>query len=401
MSRPLAMTMESGLFVEVGPGDVLSNLIADTLPKAACIQTCLPSAESLTYKTALAQLFVQGSLKVRGEPRFISLPAFRKTAESQPVVQAPASRPSQPGLVGSNPVERIIQREINRFVMETFGRFLKPNILEAIRQELDPTFQEGELSSAINSMLGDSGLLEDRRQVSPGKSASPPLDLTPAIPGQASPPLGEASEHQDLMESLIRIIMDATGFNRDEIQPDMDLRKDLSIRSSRLPIIMDAAEQQFGITIELENFIGVRTVQDIAWKISEIIAGQKGASLQPATKSVDHGPARDPVGEGMPETAADEPSADEDLMESLIRIIMDATGFNRDEIQPDMDLRRDLSIRSSRLPIIMDAAEQQFGITIELENFIDVRTVQDIARKISDDHCQPERRQPAAGRQVS
>jgi len=48
-------------------------------------------------------------------------------------------------------------------------------------------------------------------------------------------------------------------------------------------------------------------------------------------------------------------------MESLIRIIMDATGFNRDEIQPEMDLRRDLSIRSSRLPIIMDAAERHFG----------------------------------------
>ena len=51
------------LFVEVGPGDILSNLIADTLSDSACIQTCLPGAESLTCKTALAQLFVQGHLK--------------------------------------------------------------------------------------------------------------------------------------------------------------------------------------------------------------------------------------------------------------------------------------------------------------------------------------------------
>ena len=42
------------LFAEVGPGETLSNLIADTLPEPACIQTCLPSAEGLTYKTALA-----------------------------------------------------------------------------------------------------------------------------------------------------------------------------------------------------------------------------------------------------------------------------------------------------------------------------------------------------------
>ena len=52
------------LFVEVGPGDIVSSFITDTLPDPACIQTCLPAAESLTYKTALAQLFVHGALQV-------------------------------------------------------------------------------------------------------------------------------------------------------------------------------------------------------------------------------------------------------------------------------------------------------------------------------------------------
>ncbi len=75
----------------------------------------------------------------------------------------------------------------------------------------------------------------------------------------------------------------------------MDLRKDLSIRSSRLPIIMDAAERQFGITIELEDFINVRTVKDIAQRISKIIARQGGPSLQPATKAVDPDPVRDEI----------------------------------------------------------------------------------------------------------
>ena len=192
------------LFVEVGPGETLSNLIADTLPEPACIQTCLPSAEGLTYKTALAQLFVQGHLKVR-----------RRTDGSFPSLHS-----------GQTP--RIRRRPCR-----------SPN-------------------------------------------------------GQAvTCPRSEAPEHQDLMERLIRIIMDATGFNRDEIQPDMDLRRDLSIRSSRLPIIMDAAERQFGITIELEDFIDVRTVKDIAQRISKIIARQEGAGLQPATKAVDPGPVRD------------------------------------------------------------------------------------------------------------
>ena len=188
------------LFVEVGPGETLSNLIADTIPEPACIQTCLPDAEGLTCKTALARLFVQGHLKVEGEPRFVSLSAFRKSPESHPIAPAPALRP-------------------------------------------------------------------------------------------ASPPPGETPEVQDLMERLIRIIMDATGFERDEIQPDMDLRRDLSIRSSRLPIIMDAAERQFGITIEMEDFIDVRTVKDIAQRISTIIARQGGAGLQPDARAVATAPA--------------------------------------------------------------------------------------------------------------
>jgi len=258
------------LFLEVGPGDILSNLIADTLSEPACIQSCFPSAERLTYQAALAQLFVQGHLQVPEEPRFVALPASRK---------APA-----------------------------VGRSV-PN-------------------------------------------------------GQPSPALAETSETQEQIEALIHIIMDATGFNREEILPDMDLRKDLSIRSSRLPIIMDAAERHFGITIEMEDFIQVRTVRDIARKIAEIVAREGG--------------------EGQPSPALAETSETQEQIEALIHIIMDATGFNREEILPDMDLRKDLSIRSSRLPIIMDAAERHFGITIEMEDFIQVRTVRDIARKIAE-----------------
>jgi len=194
-------------FVEVGPGDILSDLIADTLPEPLCLQTCLPNAESPTYRTALAQLFVHGHLQLRGEPRFVSLRSSR---------------------------------------------------------------------------------LPDRPPAAPDR--------------QAAPALAEAPERQDHLEAIIRIIMDATGFNRDEIQPDMDLRRDLSVRSSRLPIIMDAAERHFGITIELEDFIHVRTVRDIARRISTIVARQEGSGERPASRAADPGAA--PA--GIPEPSAEE-----------------------------------------------------------------------------------------------
>ena len=82
------------LFTEVGPGDILSNLISDTLPEPACIQTCLPEAESLTCKSALAQLFTQGHLPPRREPRFVSLPGFGKAAASPRPAPAPGLPPT-------------------------------------------------------------------------------------------------------------------------------------------------------------------------------------------------------------------------------------------------------------------------------------------------------------------
>jgi malonyl CoA-acyl carrier protein transacylase len=275
------------LFVEVGPGAIVSNLISDTLPDPICMQTCLPAIESLTYKSALAQLFVHGALQVQGESRFVSFSALKAEESGEP--------PPACGSVDADPVARITQREINRFVLETFGRFLKPSILGAIRQELHPQFQEADLTFALHSMFGRTEPVDEPQPVSPGKPAvslqSP--DLVPVLAEQSSPPEGAVSEHQDLMEPLIQIIMDATGFNRDEIQPEMDLRKDLSIRSSRLPIIMDAAERQFAITIELEDFIGVRTVQDIAERIAKILAAQEGIDSQPAAALDDSGPVRD------------------------------------------------------------------------------------------------------------
>jgi malonyl CoA-acyl carrier protein transacylase len=188
--RFLWNTSGARLFVEVGPGCVLSNLIADTLPESSCIQTCLRSSEALTFKDALARLFAQGHLTSK------------------------------------------------------FGGFEQP---------------------------------EGLKQIAPVSVESS----------------GSAAEGEDLMERLIQIIMDATGFNRDEIQPDMDLRKDLSIRSSRLPIIMDAVERQFKITIELEDFIDVRTVKDITEEISRLTAGQQGFGLHTAAEALDPDPVQD------------------------------------------------------------------------------------------------------------
>ena len=95
--------------------------------------------------------------------------------------------------------------------------------------------------------------------------------------------------------------MDATGYERDEIEPHMDIRQDLAIRSSRLPVIMDAAERHFGITIKLEDFINVRTVQEIADRIATV--RERGAATG-ATAGSDSDSPPAPLAATAPETGA-------------------------------------------------------------------------------------------------
>lgn len=260
------------LFVEVGPREILSNIILDTLDEAECVQTCLPSAEVMIYKTALAQLFAKGHLEFPYVPLPIGTSQFVAASETpQSVVRpAPVTKFSeinhQPQLVD------IIQREINSFVLESFGRFIKPNILDAIIKTHDPNFTEQKLNSFLAQTLLPTG---DKSQATV-KSHGESIPGLPSVQKEGVSPIPQPS---DITETIISLIMEATGYERGEIDPDMDLKEDLSIRSSRLPVIMDALEGYFGIKIELEDFMDVRTINDISGRISMILSRDSGKSL--------------------------------------------------------------------------------------------------------------------------
>ncbi len=259
------------LFVEVGPREILSNMIADIIEEADCIQTCLPSAEALMYRTALAQLHAWGHLVPKRRPNFVLFPSATKSPEPAP----PAVRAASPVATASysGPLEGIVQREISAFVLDSFGRFLRPSLLAAIQREHDSRFSEDDLNALLGRMFGTTAAPVPALQTYARVQLEP--NPAPAVTPQVAPE-GPAPAADDVGETVIRIIMEATGYERDEIEPDMDLREDLSIRSSRLPVIMDSLEAHFGIKIELEEFMDVRTVGDIAERISRLTSESSG-----------------------------------------------------------------------------------------------------------------------------
>ncbi|MDQ7784559.1 MAG: SDR family NAD(P)-dependent oxidoreductase [Desulfomonilaceae bacterium] len=294
------------VFVEVGPREILSNLIADTLDDVQCIQTSLPSAEVTTFKTALAQLYANGHLQVARVSTFPSPAGARGTAAATASVarDIPREHGSRDlNVPAATALGRIVHREIAAFVMESFGRFLRPNVMAAVRREYDPNFADSDLDDLLKEMFPGSTPLTPfaGEQVPYSPVPSPEVFAAPVVEPETrmdeSVPESEPGT-MDVTEEVIRIIMDATGYDREEIEPDMDLREDLSIRSSRLPVIMDSLEGHFNMKIELEDFMDVRTIRDIAVRISEILGKNADAPALPkAQVSVDRsdaGPSASP-----------------------------------------------------------------------------------------------------------
>lgn len=112
--------------------------------------------------------------------------------------------------------------------------------------------------------------------------ASTTVSGTAQMLGGSAPTAGASGQTAPVeahIEKVMPIIMQATGYTREELQPDMDLRHDLSIRSSRFPLIMHEAEQQFQIKIRFEDMLGVATIRDLA----EVLR-----ALQDATQGQTH-----------------------------------------------------------------------------------------------------------------
>jgi acyl transferase domain-containing protein/NAD(P)H-dependent flavin oxidoreductase YrpB (nitropropane dioxygenase family)/NAD(P)-dependent dehydrogenase (short-subunit alcohol dehydrogenase family)/acyl carrier protein len=270
-------------FVEIGPADTLCNLVGQTLDKPLCIPTSMPEGEAQVYRSGVAQLYALGHL----EQEEIFLP---ETSGQRGLLASPT--PITVRYPSEDRVAAIVQREINAFVLKSFGEIIKPRVVEAVRREVDPHFTLERLERSLENSAAP--LSQDKRLDEADPPAPPPqakrLDRAAppvALPSRETEAKGP-EKGMDYVEQMIQIIINATGYEREEIEPDMDIRQDLAIRSSRLPVIMDEVERKFGITVNVEDFAGLRTVREIANRIEKLV-GRPGKGT-PAVPPPRHDP---------------------------------------------------------------------------------------------------------------
>lgn len=240
-------------FLEIGPQDTLCSLIRECTANVHCLASCSATDEPLALRRAIATLYVRGHLHdLSTSPLFLEEKQLTpKNALSQEAIAA------------------IIQQEVYSFALHGAEKYLKPAIVQAIQQQLDPSFS-----------------LEQLAQYMPTDSSQAP----PVLPQEEPPVLDKAVDDAPVLEQVIQILMDATGYERDEIEPEMSVRDDLAIKSSRIPIIVDAAEKTFNITSTIEDFLTVQTVQDLADRVTALMdpsGEQPRQEYQPIQKYIE------------------------------------------------------------------------------------------------------------------
>lgn len=163
--------------------------------------------------------------------------------------------------------------------------------------------------------------------------ATPAEGAAPAAP-VASPDTSAAPPPQ--LRIVLEVLAQASGRPAEELRPEMDLRYDLALRSSRFPLIIQEVEQRLGLTINFEDLLQVATVGDLAR-----ILGAAERSPAQGKKPLDAaGPAPRPVrarassplcrfapvpsGEGAPQGGC--PEAERDFCASLRPLALDPCG---------------------------------------------------------------------------
>ncbi|WP_370963252.1 SDR family NAD(P)-dependent oxidoreductase [Amycolatopsis sp. cg9] len=150
---------------------------------------------------------------------------------------------------------------------------------------------------------------------------------------------------RSVLETVVAVIGERTGYPVEMIEPDLDLEADLSVDSIKRAEIAGELAARLGLTGgDVEEFAKARTAAAIA----ELI--------------------------GAPQP----PSAGTSVLETVVAVIGERTGYPVDMIEPDLDLEADLSVDSIKRAEIAGELTVRLG-TGDVEVLAKARTAAGIA----------------------
>jgi acyl transferase domain-containing protein/NAD(P)-dependent dehydrogenase (short-subunit alcohol dehydrogenase family)/NAD(P)H-dependent flavin oxidoreductase YrpB (nitropropane dioxygenase family) len=430
------------VFLEVGPGRVCGNLIGEILRgKPHAVVSCdgAPSrVGAVRFLHALGQMFAHG-LELRLDPLFnrrvmesrslvaipgvaqkqakpkviwmvspeVSWPAGTPKPQITPVAPAaapatiapaaiapaataaprPATPPSAmtvapraPGVDGSGarPLAEVVLR--HQQLMASFLEQQKQVMLAYLgsRQAAEPV----QLASALQPAAARTQPLP--ALVRAPEPAAEPLPTISAQPLQKAvesrPAAPSAPPIEDLLQRLVALVAERTGYPTEMLAPEQDMEADLGIDSIKRVEILTSFARQFpdlgaGVPEQLRAARTLQNVVQVMW--TNLSAGPLTPAPAPQT------PAAAPLPRAI-ESQPATPSApsSEELLQRLVALVAERTGYPPEMLAPEQDMEADLGIDSIKRVEILTSFARQFpdlgpGVPEQLRT---ARTLQDVVQ---------------------
>lgn len=121
----------------------------------------------------------------------------------------------------------------------------------------------------------------------PAPAAAPEVPAAPAASAPARDELPEAAR------TVMGILAAACGREAASLKPEMDLRYDLALRSSRFPLIVQEVEEALGITVDFEALLHVATVGDLLRVLASLAPAEEASGEAAPLSAPRHGSGED------------------------------------------------------------------------------------------------------------
>ncbi|UEQ78339.1 type I polyketide synthase [Chryseobacterium arthrosphaerae] len=200
----------------------------------------------------------------------------------------------------------------------------------------------------------------------------------------------KAAPTRDIKALLLQVVSDKTGYPQEMLGMEMDLEADLSIDSIKRVEIIGTLRNELGTLAKgntnedmvMEQLAGIKTLSGLVSWLTEF----SGADVAPAT----------PEKNGTAPEVTTKPQGKsalslEDLQNAILNIVSEKTGYPKEMLGLDLDLEADLSIDSiKRMEIIADLKNKiGFGENLEqaddvMEKLAAIKTLRGLASWISE-----------------
>ncbi|MEV6239281.1 SDR family NAD(P)-dependent oxidoreductase [Lentzea sp. NPDC051838] len=313
------------IFVEAGPGGVLTSLVGKTLGDRP--HQALRCDDHVTFLRTLAELAVAGV-------EVDAAPLFEDRAEPAAVV------PPRPGWY----VDGGLVRDANG---------------DALPGGLRPATEFPTLK--LGSGLGRDEIIEKfldgmRDAVSAQRDVLLSyLGTAPAapIPAPAAPmrvieqPTSPEPQVADVATVVLRTISARTGYPIEMLQPGLDLEADLSIDSIKRTEIVGELAQELGATGGIEELAQLKTIEGLVGWFGTVTSA--------------------PVAVGS-----------KDVRAVVLQTISTRTGYPIEMLQPGLDLEADLSIDSIKRAEIVGELASELGALGSVDELAQLKTIDGI-----------------------